>query len=341
MKNSKVNLAIISPSKNAYSETFIQAHRKLDANVLFYYGGFLPLYLEGSGRIYYESARYGWYLIKNKFIRKSKFSFHEICLINSFKRNRVQLVLAEYGPSGAEVLNVCRELRLPLIVHFHGYDASERATLSTYHEQYQELFQYASHVISVSEKMNTDLINLGCPKDKITFNTYGPDPEFFKIERAVSENQFVSIGRFVDKKAPQLTIAAFKEVVSDFPDAKLIMGGDGYLLPVCKQLVQLWGLEKNVVFRGAVRSDEVMLLFSQSLAFLQHSIIADSGDSEGTPVVVLEAGAAGLPVIATRHAGIRDVVIDKVTGFLFYELYVMSKAALSKRCVATVENVEI
>jgi glycosyltransferase involved in cell wall biosynthesis len=43
------------------------------------------------------------------------------------------------------------------------------------------------------------------------------------------------------------------------------------------------------------------------------------GDSEGTPVGVLEAGASGLPVVATRHAGILDVVVDGATGLLVDE----------------------
>jgi len=53
--------------------------------------------------------------------------------------------------------------------------------------------------------------------------------------------------------------------------------------------------------------------------FLQHSIRASDGDSEGTPVAILEAQASGLPVIATRHAGIPDVVIEGRTGFLVDE----------------------
>jgi glycosyltransferase involved in cell wall biosynthesis len=53
--------------------------------------------------------------------------------------------------------------------------------------------------------------------------------------------------------------------------------------------------------------------------FVQHSIEAASGDSEGTPVAVLEAGATGLPVVSTRHGGIPEVVIDGRTGLLVDE----------------------
>lgn len=46
---------------------------------------------------------------------------------------------------------------------------------------------------------------------------------------------------------------------------------------------------------------------------------AESGDREGTPVAILEASASGLPVVATRHAGIPEVVVDEATGLLVDE----------------------
>jgi glycosyltransferase involved in cell wall biosynthesis len=54
-------------------------------------------------------------------------------------------------------------------------------------------------------------------------------------------------------------------------------------------------------------------------AFLQHSVQALNGDSEGTPVSIIEAGASGLPVVSTRHAGIPDVIVEEETGFLVDE----------------------
>jgi glycosyltransferase involved in cell wall biosynthesis len=57
----------------------------------------------------------------------------------------------------------------------------------------------------------------------------------------------------------------------------------------------------------------------EARAFVQHSLVAPDGDSEGSPVAVMEAQLSGLPVVATLHGGIPEVVEEGVTGFLLPE----------------------
>ena len=103
-------------------------------------------------------------------------------------------------------------------------------------------------------------------------------------------------------------------------EARLVMVGDGELLECCKTLAQVWGLTDRVTFTGAIPHAEILPLFAQACCFVQHSVRPSYGDAEGTPVVILEAQAAGLPVIATRHAGITEAVVHDKTGFLIDEL---------------------
>lgn len=307
-------LAIFSPAQNAYSETFIQAHKTLPFQIKFYYNGYLPTQLEGQKSLIEFS-------IKERIEKRiqGKFNLQEYALLYSLKREKVDCVLAEYGPTACESLEVLKFLNLPLVVHFHGYDASIKTILEKYKDAYRNVFAYARTVIAVSNKMKQALIEIGCPEKKIIVSPCGPEPVFFDIKPTYDSQQFISIGRFVPKKAPYLTILAFKKVVEKFPGAKLIMVGDGELLGVCKNVSVALNLENNIEFKGEQTPKEIRNLLQESIAFVQHSIIAENGDSEGTPVSVLEAQAATLPVISTFHAGIPDVVVNNETGFLVQE----------------------
>jgi glycosyltransferase involved in cell wall biosynthesis len=237
----------------------------------------------------------------------------------SLRKEKVDIILAEYGPTAADSLPVIKHLKIPLIVHFHGYDASQKDIIEQYGKKYKEVFDYAFKVIVVSKKMYKDVANLGCPERKLVLNSYGPDDSFFKIKAGFNNQQFVSVGRFVEKKAPLHTINAFKKVNKEFPNAKLVMAGDGNLLETSKSTVEKLGLQNNITFPGILNRKQVQQLFTDSVAFVQHSVVAENGDSEGTPVAILEAQAAGLPVISTYHAGIPDVVINNETGLLVEE----------------------
>lgn len=312
-----MNIALLSPNQNAYSETFIQAHKnRLNGKVYFYYSGILPTKLEGGNLINSRRLRI-LDIIKGHF-NLNKFSLPEIALINSFKKNKIDVILAEYGDTAQKALKICKHLNLPLIVHFHGYDASVFEIIKNTNN-YKEVFETAGFVVVVSKKMHQDLLNFGCPEQKLIYNVCGPNDEFFNVQPNFSKQQFIAIGRLVDKKAPYYLILSFLKVIKKFPKAKLIMAGDGPLLDTCKNLVIYYSLEANVSFVGVISPEEYRDYLSVSLAMVQHSIKADNGDSEGTPVGILEASAAGLTVISTKHAGIPDVIIDGITGLLVEE----------------------
>jgi glycosyltransferase involved in cell wall biosynthesis len=237
------------------------------------------------------------------------------------KRHNVDVVLAEYGLAGVQIMDVCHKANIPLVVHFHGYDAyNEAVVLQFYRESYRRLFTIARAIIAVSRDMEHQLMSLGAPRDRVFYNVYGVDSSRFSLaDPSNSPPLFVAVGRFVDKKAPHLTLLAFQKVVPVCPEARLVMIGDGLLWDACKMLVKALHLEQQVTFTGPQPHSEVAATMQQARAFVQHSIRPGTGDSEGTPVAVLEAGMAGLPVVSTRHAGIKDVVREGETGFLVDE----------------------
>src|SRR5690554_6929950 len=125
------NIAIISPNQNAYSETFIQAHRNIKGNVYYYYGGAVPSFLENHGYIGPSMS-----LIKRiiryfrKRLRIQKLTEAEEAFAKSLRNNKIDIVFAEYGTTGAYIVDVCRYIGIPLATIFHGYDASKTQILS-------------------------------------------------------------------------------------------------------------------------------------------------------------------------------------------------------------------
>lgn len=260
-------------------------------------------------------------------------------------QRRVEVVLANYGRTGVALLPLCGELSIPLVVHFHGYDAHMESEIARWGEGYRKLGRECAQVIAVSERMRSALVGLGIPADKITLVRYGVDPERFEPRAsAPSEPLFFGVGRFVDKKAPYLTLLAFDRVRRRHPEARLVLAGDGPLFETMHNLVATLGLAEAVEFPGILSPDEVARWMRRATAFVQHSVTPqvgpNAGDSEGTPVAMLEAMMTGLPVIATRHAGLGEVIEHGVTGLLVDERDVEGMAAAMTRMIEKPELVD-
>jgi len=318
MKEKGLNIAIFSPSQNPYSETFIQAHKKyLRRKVYYYFGSGESMQLEGFGLLTSKAQRWRLKIISKVLNKPANYVWAE-SLSKLLKKQQIDVALVEYGTHANNLLAALKLSGLPFVVHFHGYDASIKEVVEK-HNNYQDVFKYASKIIAVSRKMETMLLEIGCPKDKLIYNVYGSQPKFETTKPTFSKKQFIAIGRFTDKKAPYYTIMAFKEVLKKHADATLFMAGNGVLLNSAINLVKYHKLENNIKFLGVIKPEEYRNYLSQSLAFVQHSITAENGDMEGTPLAILEASVSGLPVISTYHAGIPDVIIHNKTGLLSKE----------------------
>lgn len=315
-----MKLAIFSPSQNAYSETFIQAHKNnIKADKLYYiYGSSLEsMVVENIGFLINSSKRLFVKGISKVLNKNQKPNFNKIAAkqLNSLN---IDVALVEYGNHAMKLVEVFKLAKIPFVVHFHGYDISVKKVIEQ-NNHYKKLFKTANFVIGVSHLMCERLETLGCPQEKIKYNVYGANKNFEQIKPHFKNRQILSVGRFVDKKAPYYTILAFKKVLNTFPEAKLVMVGDGYLYNTCKNLVKLYKLEKNIELLGAVSPERIRDLMQTSYCFIQHSITAENGNQEGTPVAIMEAALAGLPIISTYHAGIPDVIEHKKTGLLSQE----------------------
>jgi colanic acid/amylovoran biosynthesis glycosyltransferase len=315
-------LCVLSPQENAYSQTFVRAHKEyLPAKIVSLYATDYENFSDDNGPLIgTELAGRLSRALQRRLLKLEPQFFQQRAMANFLADNKVDAVLAEFGPTATLVMDACDKMNVPLIAHFHGYDAYRQKTLQTFGRRYPELFEIADAIVAVSRDMQAQLIKLGAPADKVHYNSCGVEPSVFKGANPLNNPPtFVAVGRFVDKKAPHLTLLAFQATLEKCPEARLVMIGDGPLWEACRQMTMSLGLSSAVELQGVRSQAEVATVMRQARAFVQHSITTHDGDSEGTPVAVLEAGASGLPVVSTRHAGIKDAVIHQKTGLLVEE----------------------
>lgn len=316
-----MRLLIAYPQPNAYSETFIHNHIKYLNPVTTLTDGWLP-YLDQDKKSIFNFP-FSLNVLRGALKKYSPALYKKLYLQNLKNyliKNKIEIVLAEYGITASNMVDVCTELNIPLVAHYHGFDAYEYKTIEQYKSAYLNLSKKASKIIVVSEDMKNELIQLGMDATKMINHPYGVDVAKFKqTQPAKNKKIIISVGRFTGKKAPDLVIKSFAMVLNEVPDAELWMVGSGEKFDECKALLQELNLEDKVKLWGVKKPEEISELLSQAKVFVQHSLRPANGDSEGTPNTVLEASSCGLPIVSTLHAGIKEAVVHNKTGYLVNE----------------------
>ena len=316
------HLMVFAPTRRAASETFIRANLAgLPFRVTAYFGDERP---------WFQPLRllYGWAILLSKVLTRLRL-LRAAGLPGAglawllIQRDRPAVVLAEFGFEAVRVMEACRWSCLPLVVHFRGSDASAEDRIGVLSTRYRRLFRIADGVIVKSSAMAERLIGLGAQRDRIIVSPSGANTELFYGSAPSAHGPLLlAVGRFVAKKGPLQTLEAFRRCLQQLgspSEPMLWMVGEGPLLSRARQFAVEQNMQGQVRFLGCCGQREVADLMRQARAFVQHSCVAPDGDSEGSPVAVMEAQLSGLPVIATRHAGIPDVVMEGETGLLVEE----------------------
>lgn len=256
-------------------------------------------------------------------------------------REGARLVHAHMAHAALQILPVTRELGLPLLVTLHGNDVFRFGQIPWFQVAYQELFHCARGFLAVSESLRRAAIRLGCPAEKIRIHHLGVSLEDFTFApRALSREEpvrFLSLGNFEPKKGIDVLLHAFRRVVDLRPSTRLVLAGYGRGLGAARALATDLGLDAHVEFPGAYRPERVPAAMRAHHVYVQPSRTAGDHAREGIPVVLMEAMATGMPVIATRHSGIPELVRDGISGWLVDE---GDAGALAERMLALADSPE-
>ena len=230
---------------------------------------------------------------------------------------------AHFGRGGALALPVAQALGVPLYVTFHGGDATKqthrrrRLIPTIYQRRLSRLQAYASGFLCVSKFVADRLAAQGFPKLKLITHYIGIDLADMTppIQR---QGRLLFIGRLVDKKGVDILLAAMRLLHNTLGEKApgLDIAGAGPLEDTLRtQAADL----PSVKFLGWQTPQQLASVMRASQAVVVPSRMAADSDCEGLPTVVLESIRAGLPVVATNHAGIPEVIRDQETGFLVPE----------------------
>ena len=236
-------------------------------------------------------------------------------------QRRPDVVLAHWAPNALCAISACRARGIPLVPHFHGYDASTLMRDESYRSRLRGLFEQAAAVVCVSSYQSEVLRGAGCPPQKLHVIPCGAPMREFRLSEAVLRQpcRFIAVSRLVTGKGPLVTLEAFRRVHEQRPSVRLAFVGGGPLRDAMHRFVLEHHLQDAVSMPGSVPPGEVSGLLADSAVFVQASLTDESGWVEGWGVSLAEGLAAGLPAVVTRSGGMTDLVKDGWNGFLFEE----------------------
>lgn len=256
-----------------------------------------------------EPARYFGF----RSTRKSFFFIRQQCI-----DHRIQVIHAHLADAAILGWLVARKLNLPLVISHHGQDILP--TCSPFCRfVYCLLLMLAARSAAMNIAVSSSVADrvrqvLAVNGRRLRVIANGVHiPKAAEVESGVRAGKagpiLISVGRLVPLKRQALLISAMAGIRRRYPDARLILVGDGECMPDLRRQVADFGLDDCVEFAGIV--DNVGEYLARADIYLS------SSESEGMPVSVLEAMAWGLPVIASDIPGHRSVIDPGKTGFLY------------------------
>lgn len=216
-----------------------------------------------------------------------------------------------------------KRCRCRLATFFHGADIT-RFIDEHGPGVYRQLLAESDLCLPISARWQQRLLELGASPERINLHRMGVDcARYAFVARTLPAHGplvMLSVARLVEKKGLEYAIRAISLIPAPLRQRiRYLIAGDGPLQADLQMLISEENLEAQVTLLGWQDQAEIVEHVKSAHLMLVPSVTARDGDQEGIPVSAMEAMATGLPVIATRHSGIPELVRDRENGRLAEE----------------------
>lgn len=306
----------------------------LKGGVARYYGGLMGALPKESVAILAEphpdaekfDAGAGYQVFRRRLIERRswprwKFIWQKLLLVRRKFHYEIILV-GNILPIGYAALALKRFLRIQYGVFVHGLDILSPQRSLWKRRWVRKILQSASVVIANSHWTATRAVDVGANKESTII--IHPCPDYRRVDEKTVQSFrdrwrgkriLLSVGRLVSRKGHDMMIEALPDIIRAHPNAIWIVIGDGPEGERLRRMVSERALADHVVFRGVLSDVDLAAAYAVADVFVLPTR-EEKNDAEGFGLVFLEAGTAGVPVVAGRGGGVEEAVVDGVTGFV-------------------------
>ena len=204
-----------------------------------------------------------------------------------------------------------------IIVFIHGWGMREERIIKNNHLLkflFSWVFGKAAVILVLSSRFKKSLIDMSFAPNKVRTVTTMFDGRIFKEITNDNNHEgkaILFLSRFVREKGVYELLEAFTSIAMRFPDARLILAGEGPEQDKIRSWINRHGMSDRIKLPGYLHGEAKAQVLRGANIF-----VFPTYHGEGCPISLLEAMAAGLPVITTPLGGIPDIFVDGENGIL-------------------------
>jgi glycosyltransferase involved in cell wall biosynthesis len=228
--------------------------------------------------------------------------------------------------------------RRPFVLTSHGTDLFLVDRMTVASRLAGPIFRAAAEVTVISSPLVARAERLGVPRGRISIIPMPIDRRVAtEVERplppTIVRDTLLFVGRLVERKGAAYAVQALAELVRGGRSVRLVIVGEGPEREALRRLATALGVADRIELAGALSPADVRARYAAGGIFVMPAITDWKGEQEGFGMVIVEAMAYGLPVVASRSGGIPDIIRDGENGLLVPERDVPALVAAVTRVI--------